>query len=215
MNLFRLFCFLIPAILAQEDVEVNMEGEKVAAAAPKDNNCEAVCEQAVAYAVEPWQKERDRLFQDVDRLRAEVQDAQTQLQTAISERDALLAEKEALLSQVSKIHDLHSEVERHAQEQERSRVQFQELRQSLDKSRQEAMRLTELANGHEETSSKLAGDLTNANRKIAMLEQQLASAQEEIKELSSVNFVKQLQKELTTLWNAILAYFEKFKKKQE
>jgi uncharacterized coiled-coil DUF342 family protein len=99
---------------------------------------------------------------------------------------------------------------------------IEQLRKSVDQTRTDANYWMKMANEHEGSAKEKHGlaeekirHLGEMDNKMKALEADLLAAKEEIKNLSEISFVSQLKKELETLWQSILAFWQNLMAKKQ
>jgi uncharacterized coiled-coil DUF342 family protein len=100
--------------------------------------------------------------------------------------------------------------------------EVEQTRKSLEQARADAARWMKAAGEHEGSAKEKHGmveekirHLGEMESKMKSLEADLLAAKEEIKNLSEISFVSQLKKELETLWQSILLFWQNLMAKKE
>jgi uncharacterized coiled-coil DUF342 family protein len=127
--------------------------------------------------------------------------------------------KNGLTQQVNK---LREELNACANDKAGLYQEVEQTRKSLEQARADAARWMKAAGEHEGSAKEKHGmveekirHLGEMESKMKSLEADLLAAKEEIKNLSEISFVSQLKKELETLWQSILLFWQNLMAKKE
>ena len=145
--------------------------------APPVDDCTAACAQAVSAAVAPLQSETTARTAQLTTVQQTLQTSQDRVRQLEQEAEELMADKAVAQKEVA------------------------QFRQSLEKAREEAVKFHEQADENMRAVIDVKTQLAAATSQVSELQGELGRAQEQIAELESISFVKQLQKELGTLWS--------------
>ena len=165
-----ILALLLLAVAAQEEGATQPEASQPVV------DCTAECAQQVSDAVAPLQTEKTALAEQLYSSQQDFQAAQERVRQLEEEVSELIADKKAAQNEVA------------------------QFRQSLDKARDEAIKFHQQADENMRASIDFQTKLAAAESRSSELQEELMRAKEQISELESISFVKQLEKELNTLW---------------
>lgn len=135
-------------------------------------------------------RERDGFFHDMERLTAEAGAAR-------DERDA----------QVRVRDELQAKVNGSGEETANLLKEIEDLRKSLEKHREDMVHTTKVAQDNQKYMTEYKNELHTQRDKANKLDEAYKEATAKIEELESMTFLKQLQKEITGAWKAIVDYW--------
>jgi uncharacterized coiled-coil DUF342 family protein len=120
------------------------------------------------------------------------------------------------------VNNLREEVNACANDKAGLYQEVEQTRKSLEQARNDAAHWMKASGEHEGAAQEKHGmveekirHLGEMESKMKGLEAELLAAKEEIKNLSEISFVSQLKKELETLWQSILLFWQNLMAKKE
>jgi chromosome segregation ATPase len=193
---FFLVAVTFAAISAQEDTATTV--------APVD--CDIVCKELV----DAVQSEKNTLVQEKDAL-------VKQLEETTGHKDTLYSQvqhvREELATSISSANEVRAQLVAVEEEKNKHFNEYESLRNSLDQTREEMTHYQKVAQDNQKYMQDYKNELHTQRDKANKLSEALNEANLKIVDLESTTFIKQLQKEITMAWSAIVEYWVNLKKK--
>lgn len=216
LNVF-LLAALMAALVGVGNNVVHAQQDEQQQEKDSSNNCDQVCRDLFQTEKEELIRERDAAVRDKDEI-------WHQREGIVREKDEFWHEKERALQDLVRLREeldaavrSRDEVSRNmesAHEEKGGAVrEVEELRAALDKQRDEMAHYQKVAQDNQKYMQEYKNQLHSQRDRAAKLDQALSEANAKIEELESTTFIKQLQKEISGAWKAIIEYWMNLKNK--